>query len=204
MVVASKWNSSKFPGFTLLVVLVSLVFYLTPVTTSWVIYDRELLLQGQIWRLFTGHLVHFSWRHLLFNLSAFAVLGCLLEFRNRGLLLWLITLTALVSSLYFLLFMPEMTKYGGLSGLVSAAVVYLSLSEIRKKTRVRFIWMLILLLFLAKVCYEVYIGEAVFASGNNPDFIVVPSAHIVGAFMAVFIYIYREYRHNDKSTNYNY
>ena len=193
MAAVPKWNDSRIPGITLLVVLGSLVFYLIPETTTWVVYDRDQLLHGDIWRLFTGHLVHFSWRHLFFNLGVFAVLGYLLELHyNRGLFLWLIALTALISSLYFLLFIPEMSKYGGLSGLVSAAVVYLSLCEIRTKARFNMIWVVILVLFLAKVGYELFIGEAIFASGDNLDFMVVPSAHIVGAVLAVIIFIYRE------------
>lgn len=193
MVVVPNLNDSRFPGITLIVVLGCLVFYLIPETTIWAVYDREQLLHGDIWRLFTGHFVHFSWRHLFFNLSVFAVLGFLLELRNRWIFLWLIALTTLSCSLYFLLFIPEMSKYRGLSGLVSAAVVYLALNEIRATVRLRFIWVLILILFLVKVGYEIFSGEAVFASGSDSDFIIVPAAHIIGAVMAAFIFIWKKW-----------
>jgi len=192
MVAVPRWQTTGSPAITLIVVLGSLAFFLVPELTFWTVYDRVQLLHGDIWRLITGHLVHFSWSHLVFNLGVFAVAGYLLERRHRDAYLWLIILTTLTSSLYFLLFIPDMTRYGGLSGLVSAMVVYLSLSEIRAKVGPYYIWVLILVLFLFKVGYEVFSGDAVFASGGDSDFVVVPAAHIIGAVIAVLIYIYSE------------
>jgi rhomboid family GlyGly-CTERM serine protease len=192
MVAVSRWHDAGFPGITLIVALGCLVFYIVPEITIWTIYDREQVLHGEIWRLMTGHSVHFSWSHLVFNLSVFAVAGYLLERHYRGTYLWLLILTTLTSSLYFLIFIPDMARYGGLSGLVSAIVVYLSLSKIRAKVRGYYIWVLILVLFLFKVGYEIISVDAVFASSSDSDFNVVPAAHIIGAVIAVLFFIYKE------------
>lgn len=192
MVAVPKRQNAGFPSITLIVLLVSLLLFLIPELTILTVYNREELLQGNIWRLMTGHFVHFSWSHLGFNLGVFAVAGYLLERRHRGAYLWLIILTILASSLYFLIFIPDMTRYGGLSGLVSAMVVYIALCEIHAKVRLYYLWVLILVLFLFKVGYEIFSGDTVFASGGVSDFIVVPAAHIIGAVIAVLVFIYSE------------
>ena len=38
-------------------------------------YDRTAILQGEIWRLITGHWTHFPGDHLLWCVLVFAVMG---------------------------------------------------------------------------------------------------------------------------------
>ena len=33
-------------------------------------YEREAVLDGELWRLVTGHLVHLGWSHTVLNLAA--------------------------------------------------------------------------------------------------------------------------------------
>lgn len=181
-------DRAGFPVVTLLVAAGGLALTLLPDAAHWLVYDRERVLGGEIWRLVTGHAVHFSWSHAAYNLVMFAVAGVWLERRNRPLYGWLIGLTALVSSLWFLIAQPEMARYGGLSGVVSAMVVYLGLTEMRQPGPARAIWAAILLLFLAKVGYELLIGQALFAAPDTIPFQVVPAAHIVGALTAAVLF----------------
>ena len=46
------------------------------------LYDRGAILGGEIWRLITGPLVHFSGDHLFFNALLFAAAGFLIERRH--------------------------------------------------------------------------------------------------------------------------
>jgi rhomboid family GlyGly-CTERM serine protease len=171
-----------------------LLFFLTDSARLFV-YDRDRVLAGEFWRLITGHAVHFSWSHLGYNLALFAVTGWWLEYRDRLQFVWLLTLTVLVSGLYFLVIMPDMAIYGGLSGLVSATVVYLSLCEIRYNRDTRLIWALILLLFAGKVGFELFTGDAVFVSPDITPFRVVPAVHIIGGLVAVMLfYLVQQYR----------
>ncbi|MCK5274681.1 MAG: rhombosortase [Alphaproteobacteria bacterium] len=179
-------TKAGFPVITVLVAAGSLALFLLPDVAHWLIYDRNRVLAGEAWRLITGHAVHFSKSHALYNVVLFSVAGISLERRNGLRFAWLIGLTALVGSLYFLIFMPEMARYGGLSGVASAAVVYLCLQEMRQGGFVRAVWATILLLFLAKVGYEILIGQTVFATPDATPFEVVPTIHIIGAVVAGF------------------
>ena len=146
------------------------------------------MLTGEIWRLVTGHAVHFSWSHAAYNVALFSVTGGWIEIQNRSQYLWLITLTVLVSGLYFLIMMPDMARYGGLSGLVSAIVVYLSLYGIRYYRHARLIWYAILLLFAVKVSYQIMIRGSIFVSQEIIPFEVVPSVHIAGGLIVAILF----------------
>lgn len=188
MAAAANYRKAAFPVVTVLVVAGSLALFLLPDIAHLFVYDRDRVLGGEIWRLVTGHAVHFSASHAAYNLVMFAVAGGWLERRNRPRYAWLIGLTALIGGLYFLIFMPEMTRYGGLSGVVGAAAVYLSLQEMRQGQFARVVWATVLLLFTAKVGYEILIGQAIFAAPDVGLFEVAPSAHIIGALTAVILF----------------
>jgi rhomboid family GlyGly-CTERM serine protease len=165
--------------------VVGLALALLPEAADVLAYDRERILAGEVWRLATGHAVHFSWTHAGYNLALFSVAGAWLERRDRALCAWLIVLTALASSLYFLVALPDMARYAGLSGVVSAMVVHLGLTQMRQPGPARDLWATILLLLAAKVAHEILIGKPLFATQDATLFQVAPAAHIIGAVVAV-------------------
>ena len=177
----------KFPPLTLLLVVGSFLVFLFPAVASYLIYDREQLFAGEWWRLVTGILVHFSWTHLTYNAVILLVAGWLLEGKNKARFLILILATGLMSSMYFVLFLPDMNRYGGLSGIASAVVVYLCLLKIRERLPTRWIWVVILILFASKVFYESVMQQAFFVSYSSLMINVVPSTHIIGAMVAVLM-----------------
>jgi rhomboid family GlyGly-CTERM serine protease len=87
--------------------------------STWLRYDRQAILAGQIWRLFTGHLVHLGWPHLLVNLAGLAVVWALVgsALSNSR---WVATslACALAVSLGLLVFSPTVARYVGLSGVL--------------------------------------------------------------------------------------
>lgn len=181
-------HKTAFPVFTFLLVTGSLCLFLLPERAHLFVYDRNRVLTGDIWRLFTGHLVHFSWSHIAYNIVLLAFAGSWLERMNRSQYLWLVTLTVMASSLYFLIMLPDQERYGGLSGLASATVVYLSLYEIRYRRNARLIWYAVLILFAVKVGYEIMLREAIFASPDSIPFEVVPSVHVAGGLIAAIMF----------------
>lgn len=185
MTAAADRNKARRPVATHLVAAAALAVFMSPAATQWLVYDRDRVLAGQVWRLLTGHIVHLSASHLFYNLLVFVVAGIWIERRHRLAYLLLISLTVVTSSLYFLIVMPQMARYGGLSGVVSAMIVYVSLQEIGKGGIPRVIWMTVLALFLAKSGYEILYGQAVFASSNSIPIAVVPAVHVIGAIAAI-------------------
>jgi len=81
-------------------------------------YDRLAILSGQLWRLWSGHLVHFSAQHGITDAVALFLIGAVLEplIGTRRLCLALSWGAALIA-LALLLGLPELAHYRGLSGL---------------------------------------------------------------------------------------
>jgi rhomboid family GlyGly-CTERM serine protease len=82
-------------------------------------YERDAVGAGQIWRTVSAHLVHLDARHLAMNVAALLLLAALYG-RTLRLRDWFLAgLTAAVAvsaGLYF--FVPEVTGYVGLSGVL--------------------------------------------------------------------------------------
>jgi rhomboid family GlyGly-CTERM serine protease len=94
-------------------------------------YDSNAILAGETWRLWTGHLVHFSWKHALADGVVLAAMAGLAEqeFGSRRLALTLAA-AAPVISLVLLAFVPALYEYRGASaiavvvGVVAAAALW--------------------------------------------------------------------------------
>lgn len=141
-------------------------------------YDRHAIVDGEYYRLLTGHLVHLGWPHLLLNLAGLALIWLLVGDRyNR--LQWLAVLagTAVLIDAAFWYFLPELRWYVGLSGvlhglLVAGAIVLLSVRRVEG--------IILLSAVSAKLVYEYLLGPmpgSTSSVGGN----VVTEAHLYGA-----------------------
>ena len=85
---------------------------------EWLAFDRQAVLQGEIWRLWTAHFVHFSWRQAALDTAALATVASMAE-RELGALGAAVAtlLGAAVISLVMLVAVPGMQVYEGASGL---------------------------------------------------------------------------------------
>lgn len=92
----------------------------------WLNYQRAAVLDGQIWRLVTAHLVHLNVWHMAMNLTGFLLCWFFFTdlFTRRLLWLWL-GVSAPVVGLAFLGLDAELTRYVGLSGLLHGLLVLL-------------------------------------------------------------------------------
>ena len=128
----------------------ALAAYLSPGLSAIVIYDRSAILAGELWRLLTGHWVHFSASHLLSDLVVFGVAGWLIEARGYRFFPALCGIAALAISLAMLAALPELAQYGGLSGVAMASTVYLALHGLRDAAPWRWIGVGLLALAIGK------------------------------------------------------
>lgn len=87
-------------------------------------YDRNAIFAGELWRLWTGHLVHFSHTHALIDGIVLYAMASLAEqaFGSRS-LAWAVALAALVISLVLLAFVPALLEYRGASGIAVLVAV---------------------------------------------------------------------------------
>lgn len=98
--------------------------YLPAPLAAQLAYDRDAVLAGQLWRLWSGHLVHFSGEHALLDVTVLLATGALAEATvgSRRLAPGLL-LGAPAVSLGLLLAAPAMLEYRGASAIASMTAV---------------------------------------------------------------------------------
>jgi rhomboid family GlyGly-CTERM serine protease len=162
------------------VAVAAIVVALVPRLQHALILDRDLVGSGQLWRIATGSVVHFSASHLAFDLLVVVVAGSLLERSGRALLPVLLA-SAIAVGTAVLAFAPEIGKYGGLSGVAYAVVMLLGLDGLRTSGLTRWAAIATLLLLAAKLWWEMGSGVFLLVSETGVGFEPVPVAHVAGA-----------------------
>jgi rhomboid family GlyGly-CTERM serine protease len=142
-------------------------------------YERAAVLDGEAWRLVTGHLVHADLRHLGWNLLGVLIVWGLFgrDYREREWLVILIASTA-ATSLGFLLFEPGLEWYVGFSGVLHGCMAAGLVAWLRT-SRDPFTW-LVTGLFVAKLAWEHAVGALPFTAGSI-SLPVIHEAHSYGA-----------------------
>jgi rhomboid family GlyGly-CTERM serine protease len=174
------------PWGALAVAGLALVVWGWPVLAEFFIYDRALIRQGQVWRLWTGHVVHFGGSHLFWDLAVFVPvagwLECLWPRRARWFYLW----CPLAISVALFGFDPALVRYGGLSGLAAGMVVLLAGLQLRSgKDGRRWLWLGVFVLVGAKLGYEQVAGAPLVVTSFGDNVRSVPLAHLGGAVCGV-------------------
>lgn len=142
---------------------------------------RAALADGELWRLWSAHFVHFSTQQALTDGVALLIVGAIVEpalgSRRLGLLL---LLGAPLIGLGTLALAPELSEYRGASGLAvmlgAAACVHLW----RELPRGRIAIALVALLFVAKLALDAA-GRGLDLAGLPPGVVVAWQAHLIGA-----------------------
>ncbi|WP_114325067.1 rhombosortase [Candidatus Colwellia aromaticivorans] len=159
--------------------------------TQTLVYQRELITQGEVWRLFSGHILHTNGYHLLLNLAALFMLwalhGRFYSIKNYTLLFLLCSLTTSVGIYYF---EPTLIQYVGLSGVLHGVFVFGALMDINAKDKTGY------LLFLGvclKIAHEQFYGASSDVS-NLIEASVAVNAHLWGAlggllFSVIYLYM---------------
>jgi rhomboid family GlyGly-CTERM serine protease len=155
------------------------------------LYDRAAILRGEWWRLWTGHWVHFSGSHLIWNLVVLVGAGTWLERLRPGLLIRYALAAAPMISLGLLAFSPAMGAYGGLSGLATGVVVLLALAQIEKHPAERGWWLALLALTAGKIAIDAVAGTSRFSRFDFPHIQLSALAHGLGAALALAAHRYR-------------
>lgn len=139
---------------------------------DFLVLDREALIAGQWWRLWTGHLAHTGPEHLLGNLVALIALmaGARLVHLIRACLVYALLATPLIS-IGLLVMLPWLEWYAGLSGLLHGLLV-LMLARIGRRPA-----LIGLGLLAAKVTLE---SQGLWPVGAS-EHAVIWQAHALGA-----------------------
>jgi rhomboid family GlyGly-CTERM serine protease len=170
---------------TLAIVIAAGVAFFWPRLADLLLYTRADIFAGQVWRMWTGHLVHFNANHLLWDLAVFLPAGVWLERTTPSLARWFYALAPLAISALLLTLEPTLSYYAGLSGLATGVLVLLALVQLRRDTAgPRWSWAGVLLLVAAKVVVELR-AHAPLVVRFDPGVRTVPLAHIGGIACAL-------------------
>lgn len=139
-------------------------------------YEREAILQGEYWRLLTGHLVHGNALHLLLNVAGLGLIAALFPSHyspRQWLLIGLLSLVAI--DVAFVFWQPQLSWYVGLSGVLHGALAAGGIAWWRRESKP--LALALSVIFVGKLAWEQWYGALPLSGGMA----VVVDAHLYGA-----------------------
>lgn len=142
--------------------------------------NREGVLSGQIWRIWSGHFVHTNIQHLLLNGMAAVCIYFLFftSIKIREIIIVSLLGSALISFALLIAY-PQIDWYNGLSGLLHALVTYYSIRLAWNGNRVFWVgvgvvWLKVLVEFISvDLGYQSWVGQM----------LIITEAHLVAAWV---------------------
>ncbi|MDX2416266.1 MAG: rhombosortase [Xanthomonadales bacterium] len=165
---------------SLLIILAGLHWLVADNTALY--FSAARIFQGEIWRIVSGHFMHADLQHLLWNCLGLAVLGTLLEYRSRAVLLATLGVGIVFVSALLLTPYAQLEYYCGLSGVLNTLLIvalWLQWSLTRS-------WWVIILACgsIAKVLFEVSQGMSIVTHISWPPY---AWSHVAGLLGGLFI-----------------
>jgi len=156
---------------------------------SHLVAERHAIAAGQVWRLFTGPLVHATWGHLVRDLALLVGVGVAFEHAlgwrwPLACVLGLVGPTALAFA-----FNSSLAGFYGTSGLthtvLAAAMVHVIVREQNAPRWLRALAVTGATLLAIKVGFEAIANRPMFPMNLGPGVRQLPIAHLVGALLGV-------------------
>lgn len=152
---------------------------------SWLAYDRQAILAGEIWRAWTGHCVHFTWQHAVVDVTVLFVAAAIIEgFKGWRATAFGFLAGAPIISLALLLAVPGLHVYEGASGIATMFGVAAGVCLWRSEPRLRVVVVMLAMGTLIKLLAD--------ASDVTPRLTTLPpgilvawQAHAVGAILGL-------------------
>ncbi len=154
-------------------------------------FDRDLISQGQYWRLLTAHFIHLNVNHLLLNLAGLALVLIILD-KTLSLCEWIILIvcSAIGQSIIFYYYLPQVQAYVGFSGVIHSLYVAGAVCLLKNRQD-RKIASILLLLVTLKLLTENW-GQGISMTEQLIGGRVLVEAHLFGAIIGlVFMWVKR-------------
>lgn len=178
-----RYHSSHVIWFSLF--LISFFLQAVDWVGSWR-FDRDLVEHGNVWLLFSGHIVHLNWSHWLLNMAGLAIVAFFFS-AHASAKQWLavIFVSACVINIGLWWWMPEIRTYVGLSGVLHGLFLYGALREIRYYPVSGYVLFAVL---IAKLIWEFFNG-ALPGSEEMAGGRVLTQAHLLGAIGGIAVWL---------------
>lgn len=183
-----RYLSDKKAYFPAALICISIFFLLLEHDgVSWWSYDRTAISSGQLWRLFTSHLIHAGANHLVLNMA-----GLMIVFLFFGHLYtghrWLLNLTVCMAGVSLGLFFlnPRIEWYVGMSGVLHGLMIIGAVAAINSKWRFGYLCLFVVSL---KLAFEQLNGP----SPDTMNFIgmpVIADSHLYGAVVGLLLSLF--------------
>jgi rhomboid family GlyGly-CTERM serine protease len=176
----------RFPWAYLVVVLAAGIVTASQTLRAALVYNRFDIGHGELWRIWTGHIVHFGWPHYVADGALFLVIGWALERASPVCGRLSLVLLPMVVSASLFWFDPTMNIYGGLSGVNVGLLVFMACRGWQRNW-LDWLWPAILGIHVVEVFLEIHNrgtgGGAI--RFDDPTIHVATVAHIGGAVYGV-------------------
>ncbi len=160
------------------------LYLLGPGPFELLLFDKTAIMQGEIWRFFTGHLVHCNLDHLFWDVLALSILGAVIETHSPKHLIPSFVLSCIAVGSWLMVTETKFATYCGLSGALNGLLVLAAV--MMWKTTENNVFSFVLLGTIGKIIYELVFGHTIF---TDLSLQAVPSSHAVG-FVAGIIYLW--------------
>jgi rhomboid family GlyGly-CTERM serine protease len=149
-------------------------------------FNRTLVEQGDVWLLFSGHIVHLNWSHWALNMAGLAIVAFFFS-AHASFKQWLtvIFVAACMINIGLWWWMPEIRSYVGLSGVLHGLFLYGALREIRFYPTSGYVLSCVL---IAKLLWEFFYG-ALPGSEDMTGGRVLTEAHLLGAIGGILVWM---------------
>lgn len=150
-------------------------------------FNRELVSQGDVWLLLSGHIAHLNWSHWMLNMAGLAIVAFFFSTHatcRQWTIVVVVSSCVISAGLWWLL--PEIKNYVGLSGVLHGLFLYGALREIRFYPRSGYV-LLIALIF--KLAWEFFNG-ALPGSEDMAGGRVLTEAHLLGAIGGISVWLF--------------
>ena len=186
----SRLNPARLPVGTLLICAIAGAVYSSPQLQALLIYDRAAIGDGELWRLVTGNLVHYSASHFAYDVAPLLIAGLLIEIQRHRHFIALCLLSGALIGTALYLGKPEVMEFGGLSGIVTAAVTFLCLHGLEKTGAWRWLCLAVLVCLAVKISAEMAFGSSFLLGAGPQNFVPVPESHVIGAAAALLLFLW--------------
>ncbi|MEM9369173.1 MAG: rhombosortase [Planctomycetota bacterium] len=179
---------------TIAISFVAVVVSLKPEFASLLELNFGRVADGQLWRLFTGHLTHYNAEHLFWDLAMFCALSAICESRHGGGYWAAIMATCVFISGAVAITCPGVLVYRGLSGLDTGLFAWFAIDQFRRNQRAgdqtgQLLWSLAFVALLGKLGFECFTDSTLFA--DSEDFVPLVQSHVAGAACGIVMALAR-------------